>query len=150
MVSVTGLLGSIIGIVAPHYSSKFGNLRIVLVIVGGSIALSFAGMIFDHGWRLAIWLLISNIGLSVSFPLALLLTVTRSVEAGETRSLSIMAQAVGYLMAAFAPGIVGLIFDATLNWNIALIFPVVLGLLLGATGYFAGNPEKILILEIKK
>lgn len=150
MVSITGLLGSVIGIVAPHYSSKLRDLRILLVFVGLIISISFAGIIFDHGWRLVIWLLISNIGLSVSFPLALLLTVTRSVGAGETRSLSIMAQAVGYLMAAFAPGIVGVIFDSTLNWNIALIFPVVLGLFLGAAGYFAGNPEKILILDLEK
>lgn len=150
IVSVTGLLGSVIGIIVPHYSSKLRDLRILLLVVGGLVTISFMGMIFDQGWRLVIWLLIANIGLSVSFPLALLLTVTRSVEAGETRSLSIMAQAVGYLMAAFAPGIVGGIFDATLNWNIALIVPVVLGLFLGATGYFAGNPEKILILDVEK
>ena len=150
VVSITGLLGSVIGIVAPHYSSKLRDLRILLVVVGGLISISFAGMIIDHGWRLIVWLLISNIGLSMSFPLALLLTVTRSVEAGETRSLSIMAQAVGYLMAAFAPGIVGAIFDSTLNWNIALIFPVVLGFFLAAAGYFAGNPEKILILDLEK
>lgn len=150
IVSITGLLGSVIGIIVPHYSSKLRDLRILLLVVGGLVTISFMGMIFDQGWRLVIWLLIANIGLSVSFPLALLLTVTRSVEAGETRSLSIMAQAVGYLMAAFAPGIVGGIFDATLNWNIALIVPVVLGLLLGATGYFAGNPDKILIVEVEK
>lgn len=61
-----------------------------------------------------------------------------------------MAQADGYLKAAFAPGILGVIFDSTLNWNIALIFPVFLVHLLGATGYFAGNPEKILILDLEK
>ena len=46
-------------------------------------------------------------------------------------------------MAAFAPGIVGAIFDATLSWNYALIVPVVLGLILGAVGFFAGKREKI-------
>jgi MFS transporter, CP family, cyanate transporter len=149
-VSITGLMGSVIGIVAPHYSAKLRDLRVLLALVGVVISLSFAALIVDNGWRLIIWLLISNIGLSISFPLSLLLTVTRSVEAGETRSLSIMAQSVGYLMAAFAPGIVGAIFDATLNWSIALIFPVVLGILLGAVGYFAGKPEKILILNLDK
>ena len=147
MVSITGLLGSVIGIVAPHYSSKLSNLRALLALVGIMISLAFIAVIFDNGWRLVIWLLIANIGLSISFPLSLLLTVTRSVEAGETRSLSIMAQSVGYLMAAFAPGIVGAIYDATLNWNIALTFPVLLGIALGAVGYFAGKPEKILILN---
>ena len=109
------------------------------------ISLSFAAVIFDSGNRLVIWLLISNIGLSITFPLSLLLTVTRSVEAGETRSLSIMAQSIGYLMAAFSPGIVGAIFDSTLSWNWALVAPIVLGVALGIVGYFAGKPEKILI-----
>ena len=53
-------------------------------------------------------------------------------------------------MAAFAPGIVGAIYDSTQNWGVALIFPVILGILLGAVGYFAGKPEKILILNLEK
>jgi cyanate permease len=36
-------------------------------------------------------------------------------------------------------------FDITLNWNIALIFPVVLSIALGTVGYFAGKADKILI-----
>ena len=146
-VAITGLIGSVIGIVVPHYSSKLRDLKILLTLVGAVVTLSVVAIILDHGWRLTIWLLIINIGLSITFPLSLLLNVTRSVEAGETRSLSIMAQSIGYLMAAFSPGIVGAIFDATLNWNIALIFPVILGIMLGAVGYFAGKPEKILILR---
>ena len=144
-VSLTGLGGSLIGIVAPHYSTKLKNIRIMLFFLGIMISLSFAAVILDSGGRLIIWLLISNIGLSITFPLSLLLTVTRSVEAGETRSLSIMAQSIGYLMAAFAPGIVGAIFDSTSSWNWALVVPIVLGVALGLVGYFAGKPEKILI-----
>ena len=144
-VSLTGLAGSLIGIVAPHYSSQLKNIRILLFLLGLMISLSFAAVIFDSGNRLVIWLLISNIGLSITFPLSLLLTVTKSVEAGETRSLSIMAQSIGYLMAAFSPGIVGAIFDSTLSWNWALVAPIVLGVALGIVGYFAGKPEKILI-----
>jgi len=143
VVSITGLLGSIIGIVAPHYASKLPDLRLLLAIVGAIVAVCVIGVIFDHGWHLVIWLLIWNIGLSVTFPLSLLLTVKRSTVASETRSLSIMAQGVGYLMAAFAPGIVGAIFDATLNWNIALIAPLLLSIVLAGVGYFAGKPDKI-------
>lgn len=144
-VSLTGLLGSIVGIAAPYYSSKLSDLRSFLAITGGIITLCLFAIIFDHGWHLNVWLLIANICLSITFPLSLLLTVTRSTGAGETRSLSIMAQAIGYSMAAIAPGIVGAIFDATLNWNTALIFPVVLAVALGTVGYFAGKPDKILI-----
>jgi CP family cyanate transporter-like MFS transporter len=144
-VSITGFMGSAIGIAAPHYASKLKNMRGFLFLMGLMISLSFAAVIIDSGPRLVIWLLISNIGLSVTFPLSLLLTVTRSIDAGETRSLSIMAQSIGYLMAAFSPGIVGAIFDATLSWRSALIVPVVLGIVLGLVGFFAGKSEKIAI-----
>ncbi len=145
VVSITGFMGSAIGIAAPHYASKLKNMRGFLFLMGLMISLSFAAVIFDSGPRLVIWLLISNIGLSITFPLSLLLTVTRSIDAGETRSLSIMAQSIGYLMAAFAPGIVGAIFDATLSWRSALIVPVAIGILLGLVGFFAGKSEKIAI-----
>ncbi len=145
VVSITGFFGSIIGIAAPHYASKFQDMRALLAITGVLITASFAAVMVDSGWRLIIWLLISNIGLSISFPLSLLLTVTRSVDAGETRSLSIMAQSIGYLMAAFSPGIVGAIFDATSNWATALLVPVALGIVLGLVGLIAGKPEKITI-----
>lgn len=74
-----------------------------------------------------------------------MLTVTRSSSADETRSLSIMSQAVGYGLAFFGPGIVGATFDASKNWNIALIVPIGFSILLGVTGYFAGSPEKVVL-----
>ncbi|CAB5238955.1 unannotated protein [freshwater metagenome] len=144
IVSIAGLLGSLVGIAAPHYSSRLRDLRTLLTLLGVMISGSFIGLIFDNGWHLIMWMIIANIGLSLTFPLSLLLTVTRSIEASETRSLSIMAQAIGYIMAAFAPGLVGAVYDSSLNWNVALIVPVVLGLVLGVFGYFAGNPEKII------
>jgi len=144
-VSITGLIGSLIGIMVPHYSSKLPNLQLLLATLGVILAACFLGIIFDNGWHLIIWLLISNIAFSTTFTLSLLLTVKRSMHASETRSLSIMAQAIGYTMSALAPGIVGVMFDVTLNWNIALIFPVVLSIALGTVGYFAGKADKILI-----
>ena len=145
VVSITGLFGSLIGIAVPHYASRLKDIQLLLVLLGALIAISFAGMIFDSGWRLVFWLVIVNIGLATTFPLSLMLTVTRSYEASETRSLSIMAQSVGYLMAAIAPGIVGAIFDSTNSWGSALVFPAFLGALLGLVGYFAGKSEKIQI-----
>ena len=77
--------------------------------------------------------------------MSLLLSVLRSADSSETRSLSIMSQSMGYVMAAFAPGLVGGIFDITSSWNSALLVPVIAALLLGATGFFAGKSEKIRI-----
>ena len=78
-----------------------------------------------------------------TFPIAMLLTVTRSADASETRSLSIMSQFIGYVMAATAPGILGAVFDATGNWNLVLTIPAGIGVLLCGVALVAGRPEKI-------
>jgi CP family cyanate transporter-like MFS transporter len=143
--SISGFTGSIVGIGAPYFASKLRDFRILLSIVALVITASFTAMIFDHGWHLVIWLMLSNFAFSFAFPLSLVLTVTRSVEAGETRSLSIMAQSIGYSMAALAPGIVGAIFDVSNNWNTALLFVIGIGIILIGVGYFAGSPEKIYV-----
>ncbi|NDF02764.1 MAG: MFS transporter [Actinobacteria bacterium] len=143
--SITGFAGSTFGIVAPYYGSKLKDFRILLSTIALILTISMTAFTLDSGWHLIVWLLISNFGFAFAFPLCLVLTVTRSVEAGETRSLSIMTQSVGYSMAAFSPGIVALIFDISNNWNTALLFTIGIGVILIGVGYKAGSPEKIVI-----
>ena len=52
---------------------------------------------------------------------------------------------MGYLIAGFSPGIVGVIFDLSNSWNAALIFVIGIGVILIGVGYKAGSPEKIII-----
>jgi CP family cyanate transporter-like MFS transporter len=143
--SISGFTGSTFGIVAPYYASKLKDFRILLSSIALTLTISFTAFTFDSGWHLIVWLFISNFAFAFAFPLCLVLTVTRSVEAGETRSLSIMAQSVGYLMAAFSPGIVAGIFDLSHSWNAALFFVIGIGVILIGVGYKAGSPEKIVI-----
>lgn len=145
LVSITGLVGSIIGIAAPHYASKISDLRPLLLGISALVVVSFTGLIFDSGWHLIIWLTLANICMSATFPIAMLLTVTRSADPAETRSLSIMSQSIGYVMAATAPGLLGLVFDASGNWNLALAIPAGIGVLLGGVALIAGRPEKIVL-----
>lgn len=143
--AISGFTGSSFGIVAPYYASKLKDFRILLSSIALTLTISMTAFTLDSGWHLIVWLFISNFAFAFAFPLCLVLTVTRSVEAGETRSLSIMAQSVGYLMAAFSPGIIAVIFDFTNSWNTAFIFIIVMGVILIGVGYKAGSPEKIII-----
>jgi CP family cyanate transporter-like MFS transporter len=142
-VAATGLIGALVGILAPHYASKLPNIRGLLVALSFMLAISFIGLMVDTGWHLVIWLVVASIALSITFPLSLMLAVTRGVGPGETRSLSIMSQSVGYALAFFGPGLVGATFDASKNWNVALVVPLLFSLILALIGYFAGKPEKI-------
>ncbi len=143
--SISGFAGSAFGIAAPYYASKLNDFRILLSAIALTLTISFIAFTLDSGWHLIVRLFISNFAFAFAFPLCLVLTVTRSVEAGETRSLSIMAQAVGYSMAAFSPGIVAVIFDLSHSWNTALLFIIGIGVILIGVGYKAGSPDKIII-----
>lgn len=143
LVSIAGLVGSMVGIFAPHYASKVADLRPLLFGISALVIVSFGALIFDSGWHLVIWLSLANICMSSTFPIAMLLTVTRSADASETRSLSIMSQFIGYIMAATAPGILGAVFDASGNWNLVLTIPVGIGVLLCGVALIAGRPDKI-------
>lgn len=141
--AITGFIGSIVGLSAPHFISRIEDKRKILALVSLGITASFTGIVFSSGWHLFIWLAFMNTGLSIVFPTSLLLTVTRGSSPENTRSLSIMSQSFGYLLAAIAPVIFGLVFDITNNWNYALGIPVALSLVMAVNSFSAGAPKKI-------
>jgi CP family cyanate transporter-like MFS transporter len=105
--------------------------------------ISFSAMAFTEGWALIVWLTVMNISLSVAFPLALVLTSSRSNSPADTRSLSIMAQSIGYVMAAFSPALLGVAFDISSDWILSLLIAAALSLGMGLVGLKAGSSAKI-------
>jgi CP family cyanate transporter-like MFS transporter len=85
----------------------------------------------------------ANIGVYVTFSLALFLVIFRGADAEKTKSLSIMMQSIGYLLATTSPLILGFIFGATDNWNTSLLFLVGLSILQVGIATTAGRREKI-------
>ena len=136
-------IGSIAGIFVPHFASTREDARPVLAAISLLNIGAFAAVAVDSGPRVILWLILGNISLFISFPLSLLLCVTKSSSSEETKYLSIMSQSVGYFLAAIAPLLMGVIFEITLNWNLTLIFIVVLGVIQLLSGFFAGKPGKI-------
>jgi CP family cyanate transporter-like MFS transporter len=136
-------IGSIAGIFVPHFASTREDARPVLAAISLLNIGAFAAVAVDSGPRVILWLILGNISLFISFPLSLLLCVTKSSSPEETKYLSIMSQSVGYFLAAIAPLLMGVIFEITLNWNLTLIFIVVLGVIQLLSGFFAGKPGKI-------
>ena len=142
-VSISGIIGSFMGIIVPLMSRKYHDLRLIIVGVAFIIGSGFLGILFDSGPRLMIWVSMTNIGFSTSFSLALYMFIIRSRDASATHSLSIMAQCIGYLIAAIAPIIMGVLFVATGNWNSGLWFLIGLTGLLAGLGIKAGKPGSI-------
>jgi MFS transporter, CP family, cyanate transporter len=143
VVAAATLIGSLLSLAVPHYASRSSDLRAVLVAFSLFLALSYAAIALDSGWRLVIWVITANIGVYVTFSLALFLVIFRGADSEKTKSLSIMMQSIGYLLATTAPLILGLIFNMTDSWNQSLIFLVALAVLQVAIAMSAGRKEKI-------
>ncbi|MEY4434799.1 MAG: hypothetical protein RIR16_839 [Actinomycetota bacterium] len=143
LVAVTGLIGSICGLWLPHLLAKRPDLRGSLLVSGLLMMVSFGFMAITEGWLLVFWLTVMSISLSVAFPLALVLTSSRSNNPLDTRSLSIMAQSIGYVMAAFSPAILSIAFDLSGDWAASLLVAAALSLAMGLVGLKAGSASKI-------
>lgn len=142
-VAVATLVGSLLSLAVPHYASRSNDLRAVLMLFSLMLALSYLAISMDTGWRLVLWVITANIGVYVTFSLALFLVIFRGADAEKTKFLSIMMQSIGYLLATTSPLILGFIFAATDNWNTSLLFLVGLSILQVGIATTAGRREKI-------
>ena len=125
VISISGIIGSLIGLAAPHYLHQIKDKRPILVTLAIAQALAFFAMTQTRGPIIFLWLIFANIGMSIQFPVGLMLAGTKSKTPEATRNLSTMMQSLGYLLAAGGPTYLGLIFDVTHSWNWALIGVVV-------------------------
>ena len=94
-------------------------------------------LIAPHGG--AVWDSIAGLGGGGTIVLALSFFGLRTRHHSQAASLSGMAQAVGYLLAAAGPIVVGAIHDAADSWAPALLVLLVLQVLLVGFGYLSGR-----------
>ena len=143
LVAVATLVGSLLSLAVPHFASKRKDFRMVLVVFSIFLAVSYFAISVDSGMRLWLWVILGNIGVYVTFSIALFLVVFRAADASKTKSLSIMMQSVGYIMATTSPIILGRLFDMTENWNRALYFIIALAGIQVIVALKAGSNEKV-------
>lgn len=89
------------------------------------------------------WMIVMGLGAGGSLVLAMTMFGLRSTSAAQTVALSGMAQAVGYMMAAVLPILIGYIHDLTLSWEIPLLLMIAVCVLQVVTGYLAGRPLQL-------
>jgi CP family cyanate transporter-like MFS transporter len=143
VISISGVIGSVVGLIIPHHVNKVEDKKIILIAVGLMTAIGFYMLTVQRGSILFLWLAISNIGMSISFPVALMLAGTKSATPEATRNLSTMMQSIGYLIAAVGPTLVGGIHDLSHSWDTAIRAVVIICILQMLTGWFIGKPSTV-------
>ena len=142
-VAISGLVGSLIGLTVPHYVGKFPDKRIFLVSASLLTALSFLALSQLSGPIVILWLCLSNIGISICFPLALMLAGTKTKTPEATRNMSTMMQSIGYVLSAMGPALMGWFYESFGDWNSALIGIVLLTMVQLLMGWIVGKPTII-------
>ena len=141
--SLSGIIGSAVGVIFPHYFEKSGSQRTILILTSLFTAFSFFMVTVQTGWVIFIWLSLSNIGISIAFPLALMMAGLKSNSPEATRNLSTMMQAFGYSLSATGPYFMAKLHDISNSWDIAMYGVVVICLLQAGASYIVGKPSKI-------
>lgn len=141
--SVTGMIGSLIGLTAPSFVSKFANRKFALSLITSWAIIGFVMIAMQSGPILIIWLALSNISLSCVFPVVLMLTGDKSINADQTRALSTMMQSIGYAISATGPFLMGVIYELSGSWNVAMLFMAFVALLQLLSGLIAARPGKV-------
>jgi CP family cyanate transporter-like MFS transporter len=89
------------------------------------------------------WMVLAGLGGGGALVLTMTLFGLRTRSVTETVALSGMAQAVGYLMAALAPIVIGFVHDVSGGWNLSLLLMLVICVGQVVTGYLSGLPRTV-------
>ncbi|EGA91113.1 major facilitator transporter [Planococcus donghaensis MPA1U2] len=115
----------------PLFFDKFPNRLIwtLFVLSSGSVGV----LLLMFGSVNLVWLAAAFVGVALGglFPIALLMPLDETTTADEANSWTAMTQSGGYMISAFMPLVIGIIYDQTGNHDITLwLFLSFIGLML--------------------
>lgn len=142
-VSISGLIGSAVGLAVPHYVAKIRDQRLIIALVTLLSTVSFFMITIQSGRILYLWLTLSNIGISIIFPIVLMQSGFKSDSPEATRNLSTMFQSLGYMLSATGPYILGKVYDSSGSWDTAMHVVVGITFIQLFFGIVVGKPGKV-------
>ena len=106
--------------------------------------MGLTGLLFAPQAGILMWVSIAGVASGLSFSLALTLIVLRAADAAGAARLSGMAQAVGYLLAAAGPFVLGWLLEVSGGPRLPLFALLGIVPLLALAGLGAGRPLTVL------
>lgn len=129
------------GLAVPALIRRYRDQRRFGLVCGLITAVATLGVLLAPRAAL-LWLLLMGLGSGPALILALSFMGLRAATSQSAAALSLMAQAMGYLVAAFGPVIFGAVHDFTHGWTWPMLFTVAVALGMAACGWGAGRPVK--------
>jgi len=142
LLGLTNLLGVPISLVVPTLAARCrsqSGWAVGLVCFGIT---GMLGLLLAPSAAPTLWTVLIGIGIGL-FPLALTLITLRSSNPADTARLSVMAQSVGYLIAALGPFLFGMLHGETGGWAASLLLVLAAQGVLAVLGVLAGRPRTV-------
>jgi CP family cyanate transporter-like MFS transporter len=135
------LVGFGVGVVAPPLL-RGRDQRLLAVATSLVTALSVLGLLAAP--RLAaLWFVVSGASFGLTFILAFALIGMRTADHRRAASLSAMAQATGYLIAAIGPVAFGWLHDLTTGWTVPMLGFAAVAAMQAVAGFGAGRQGQV-------
>ena len=130
-------------ITGPWIATRGRDQRSTIFVLMMLVAVGFLGLIYGATSAVYIWAGIFGLGFGGMFAVAMALLVLRSPNPQVAAAISGMSQGIGYVIAAVAPLIVGILHEYTGDWNAVAVFMMLL--IVGAmwSGLLAGRARFI-------
>lgn len=130
--------------VTPILAERFRH-QVGIIITIGITALTGLSLLLAASTFSMLIAAVLCIGLvqGASISLALALFGLRAETAGKAAELSGMGQSIGYLLAAFGPLVVGVLYDWTGAWSAGLIFLMIIAICQMTAGIGAGRNKYV-------
>lgn len=161
LVAVMAVGNLITSLSTPVLAQRVGDQRILVAPAVIVTAAGLAGALYAPLGSAAVWMLLLGAAQGAALGLGIFFTMARAPDPATAASLSSLAQAVGYLVAAAGPLAVGFLRTATGGWTIPIAVLLVLcgaeiiaGLLAGRARILAGGrlpegPDDITSLQVE-
>ncbi|HEY2440489.1 MAG TPA: MFS transporter [Solirubrobacteraceae bacterium] len=147
LLSLSMLVGLATALTVPGLAARHRDQRLLVIVGCALTAAGLAGILVAPMSASYLWVVLLGLGQNGTFPLALMMIVTRGGSVASTQGLSTLSQSVGYALAALAPLAVGAIHGATGSWTptlillLALVVPqLIVGLAAGRDRQLTGPP----------
>jgi|TARA_A100001391_G_scaffold173011_1_gene134757 CP family cyanate transporter-like MFS transporter len=130
-------------ITGPWIATRGRDQRSTIFVLLTLVAVGFLGLIYGAISAVYIWAGVFGLGFGGMFAVAMALLVLRSPNPQVAAAISGMSQGVGYMIAAVAPLIVGVLHEYTGDWNAVAVFMMLLILAAMWSGLLAGRARYI-------
>ncbi len=150
MLSFNQFVGLPISLLLPIIASKFKSQRVIIIILCLLAFVGYVGLLIGDSHNLMV-ASVALLGAAYGglFPLSLAFLGMRARTALEAGKLSGMAQAVGYLLAAIGPILLGTLVDTTGTWTLSLYTLIIITILTALVGMGAGR-DLVVTEDIQK